>query len=198
MELHRFDLRGQIFAQLLIGLFLGRREIDPQAHRFEAITMDLLELAEQRGDVGKLLKRFGFELGFHLREAEGVVLFLFLYRAARAAFDAVLVLVGVSRFLFLDVLFLLEGRAGRGFADFAVGFLGIVGHGFGGRFLGQHGIEIKDLAQLHFTGVERFGPLDDRVEGDRAFAQPENHRVTARFDPLGDGDFASHCWANQA
>jgi hypothetical protein len=38
--------------------------------------------------------------------------------------------------------------------------------------------------------VERVRPVDDRVEGDRAFAQAPDHRVAAGLDALGDGDLA--------
>ena len=58
------------------------------------------------------------------------------------------------------------------------------------RILGQHGVEIEDLAQLHLAIVERGRPFDDRVEGRGAFAQAQDHGVAAGLDALGDGDFA--------
>ena len=61
---------------------------------------------------------------------------------------------------------------------------------FRGGVLGKHGFKIHDFAQLHRAFVERVGPFDDRVKGDRAFAQPQDHRIAARFDALGDRDFA--------
>ena len=60
----------------------------------------------------------------------------------------------------------------------------------GGRALRQHRLEIEDLAQLHRAFVEGVRPFDDRVEGDRAFAQAPDHRVAAGLDALGDGDLA--------
>ncbi len=60
----------------------------------------------------------------------------------------------------------------------------------GGRALRQHRLEVEDLAQLHPALVERVRPVDDGVEGDRAFAQAPDHRVAAGLDALGDGDLA--------
>ena len=68
-------------------------------------------------------------------------------------------------------------------------FFGVFGHLVGrGSLVG--GVEIEDVAQQHFLVVERLGPLDDGVEGDRALAQAADHHVAAGLDPLGDGDFA--------
>src|SRR5690606_13586600 len=129
---------------------------------------------------------------FHLGQRKGVVLVVVLFLAAaraRAALFAVIV-VGLF-FFFLGFLVLLVGRARGGFVDLArVGFLVLLLHLLDRRFFRQHRIEIEDLAQLHFAGVEGFGPLDDRVEGDRALAQAHDHRVAAGFDALCDGDLA--------
>ena len=38
--------------------------------------------------------------------------------------------------------------------------------------------------------VEFVAPDDDRLEGERAFAQARDHRLAAGLDPLGDGDLA--------
>jgi hypothetical protein len=191
VELDRFDLGGEVFAQLLVFAFARGGEIDAETHRFEAIGLGLLEAAEQLGDLGEFLQSFGLELGLHLGEREGVVLLLFLDRALGAAFDAVLVVLVRLLFLFLRLFLLLVGGAGGRFADLAIGgILAVLGEVFRLRLLGQHGVEIEDLPQLHLAGVQRFRPLDDRVEGDRAFAQAEDHRVPAGFDPLGDGDLA--------
>ena len=56
--------------------------------------------------------------------------------------------------------------------------------------LRQHRFQVEDLAQLHRALVEGVRPFDDRVEGDRAFAQAPDHRVAAGLDALGDGDLA--------
>src|SRR5690606_3578651 len=94
-------------------------------------------------------------------------------------------------FFLFDLIVLADRRAGGLFAYFAViVILGALFHLVDGRFLGKHGVEIEDLAQLHFLVIERFGPLDDGMEGDRAFAQAHDHRVAPGLDALCDGDFA--------
>ena len=50
--------------------------------------------------------------------------------------------------------------------------------------------EIDDIAQEDLSFVELVAPDDDRLEGERAFAQPGNHRLAASLDALGDGDLA--------
>ena len=51
-------------------------------------------------------------------------------------------------------------------------------------------LEIDDLAQQDLGFVELVAPDDDGLEGQRAFAQPRDHRLAAGLDALGDGDFA--------
>src|SRR3546814_5666150 len=80
-------------------------------------------------------------------------------------------------------------NAGILLADLAV-VLFLVLQAFGRRVLGQHRLEIQDLAKLHVAVVERVRPFDDRVEGQRALAQAQDHRVAARLDALRDGDLA--------
>src|SRR5580704_4631560 len=50
--------------------------------------------------------------------------------------------------------------------------------------------EIDDVAQEDFAFVQFVAPDDDGLEGQRAFAQPRDHRLAAGLDALGDGDFA--------
>ena len=98
-----------------------------------------------------------------------------------------------ARLLALRRLFLfLEGRAGGLLADLASSpsRLPRPRRLLGGRALRQHRVKIEDFAQLHRAVVEGVRPFDDRVEGDRAFAQAPDHDVAAGLDALGDGDFA--------
>jgi hypothetical protein len=57
VELHAFDQRGQVFAQLLV--FFSRAAENPRRRpsREHAIHLNLFELLEQRGDFRKLFKR---------------------------------------------------------------------------------------------------------------------------------------------
>src|SRR5581483_11915646 len=55
---------------------------------------------------------------------------------------------------------------------------------------GVGGLEIDDVAEEDFSVVELVAPDDDGLEGERALAQPGDHRLAAGLDALGDGDFA--------
>ena len=114
---------------------------------------------------------------------------------SRAPLDHVLVVfVAVDLGLVGDLFLFLDRRAGDLLADlaFAARFAALFGlvELFGGRALRQHRLEVDDLAQLHAPLVEGVGPANDRVEGDRAFAQAPDHRVAAGLDALGDRDLA--------
>src|SRR5450755_2521311 len=61
----------------------------------------------------------------------------------------------------------------------------VLGVGTGvGRF------QIDDVAEEDLSLVEFVAPDDDGLEGQRAFAQPRDHRLAAGLDALGNGDFA--------
>ena len=117
-------------------------------------ALDLGEFLEDRGDLGELLERLRLERLLHLREGEGIVLVLFLGLGTGAALDHVL------------VVFVRRRRSGSsatsssslidGPATFSLispsallaAFLGL-GQLLGRRALGQHRLEVEDLAQLH-------------------------------------------------
>src|SRR5215813_10768678 len=62
-------------------------------------------------------------------------------------------------------------------------------HRFGvGPGIGR--FEVDDVAQEHLSLVELVAPNDDGLEGERALAQPGDHRFAAGLDALGDGDLA--------
>ena len=82
-----------------------------------------------------------------------------------------------------------NGRTDRGHDGLAVGAdhrrLHLLGVGAGvGRF------QIDDVAEENFSVVEFVAPDDDGLEGERAFAQPSDHRLAAGLNAFGDGDFA--------
>ena len=63
------------------------------------------------------------------------------------------------------------------------------GHRLGiGTGIGR--FEIDDVAQEDLAVVELVAPDDDGLEGERALAQPRDHRFAAGLDALGDGDLA--------
>ena len=55
---------------------------------------------------------------------------------------------------------------------------------------GVGGFEIDDVAKEDLSFVEFVAPDDDGLEGQRAFAEPCDHRLAAGLDALGDRDFA--------
>ena len=85
-------------------------------------------------------------------------------------------------------------RAGNGRADslrnrLAVGtdhhrHLHLLGVG-----AGIGGFKIDDVAEEDFSVVEFVAPDDDGLEGERAFAQPSDHRLAAGLNAFGDGEF---------
>src|SRR3546814_9127069 len=82
-------------------------------------------------------------------------------------------------------------RSGVLLADLAVALFLIL-QVFGRRVLGQHRLEVENLAQLHVAIVERVRPFDDRVEGQRAFAQrSEEH--TSELQSLMRISYAVFC-----
>ena len=55
---------------------------------------------------------------------------------------------------------------------------------------GVSGFEIDDVAKEDLAFVQLVAPDDDGLEGQRAFAQPRDHRLAAGLDALGNRDFA--------
>ena len=196
MELDALDLGGQLLAQLVIFLLVGRRGNPASAlERFHArVAWTLENFLNSEVIVGELLERLGLEGFLHLGERQGVVLVLFLGLRLGAPLDHVLVVfVGAGLGLVGDLFLFLDRGAGDLLADLAFALLAaFLGRRdlLGGRALGQHRLEVEDLAQLHAAFVEGVGPADDRVEGDRAFAQAPDHDVAAGLDALGDRDLA--------
>jgi len=60
----------------------------------------------------------------------------------------------------------------------------------GGRPGALGGFQVDDVAQQHPPGLELVVPRNDRLERQRAFAQPADHHVAPGLDALGDGDLA--------
>ena len=55
---------------------------------------------------------------------------------------------------------------------------------------GIGGLEVDDVAEQDLPGGELVAPDDDRLEGERAFAEARDHGLAAGLDALGDGDLA--------
>src|SRR5690606_10071665 len=121
------------------------------------------------------------QLGFHRRQRQvGLVfLFLFLLNAAFAADIGDVVVVA---------------RAAAAPRLLGLGLLVLVGPLHHGSLLGLGagigGFEIDDLAQERLALVEVVAPDDDGLESQRALAQARDHGLAAGLDALGDGDLA--------
>ena len=192
VELDALDLGGELLAQLLVLLLVAGGKVGAGASASMRALLDLGEFLVERGDRGELLERLRLERLLHLGEGEGVVLILFLDRALGAALDhesrrprrrAASSATSSSSLIDGPAVFSLISPSASSPSSAAVICSG-------GRALGQHRLEVEDFAQLHAAVVERVGPVDDRVEGDRAFAQAPDHDVAAGLDALGDGDLA--------
>ena len=158
VELDAFDLGGELLAQLLVLLLVGGGEFGAGAERVEPRVLELGELLVEAGDGGELLERLRLELLFHLGERQRVVVVVVVGRLRLgAALDHVVLFVG-GGFLFLGLFLFLDGRAGGLLADLglAAAFAAFLALGdlLGRRALGQHRLEVEDLAQLHLAVVE--------------------------------------------
>jgi len=191
VKLDAFDESGQFFAQIVI-FFLGRcRKILAGSERFQPGCLQFREFLENGSDQRKFFQSRGLQGLFHLGERKGVV-FLFLFDdALGAAFGqfGFLIIFAVGRFGILDLVIVLEGRAGGLLADFAVVIIAFF-QIFRNRVFREHGVKIENFAQLHFAVVERGRPFDDRVEGGRTLAESPDHGVAACLDALGNGNLA--------
>ena len=57
VELDALDLGGELLAELVVFLLLGRREVLARLERVHPVRLDLAELLEDRGDLGEFLER---------------------------------------------------------------------------------------------------------------------------------------------
>ena len=157
VKLDAFDFRRQLFAELVIFLFLASGEIIAEAERIDARLLNFREFLVKRGNRSEFFKRHWLECFFHLREREGVILFLVVRRARRAALGQrflVMLVFGNGR-NFLDFIVVFERHASGLFADFAIFVFAVFAHRFGRRILVEHRVEIDDLAELHRSFVKR-------------------------------------------
>src|SRR5262249_46043187 len=84
--------------------------------------------------------------------------------------------------------FLLAGLLALGLSVRAAREVGLDLGGFRTAAIG--GVKIDDVAQQHLAGDQPVAPGDERLVGERAFADAADHHVAAGLDALGDGDLA--------
>src|SRR3546814_14088625 len=92
-----------------------------------------------------------------------LIVFLVLLEAFALLGRTAFFVVGVGLGFFLDLVLVLERNAGILLADLAV-VLFLVLQAFGRRVLGQHRLEIQDLAKLH-VAVVGIGRASGREKG---------------------------------
>jgi hypothetical protein len=185
VERQRLDRGDQRVFQFLVAALLGRRQRAGGGEAgFHLLVLQLAELLVGVGDGVERFHHLRAKLGFHGGEREIVlvvvvlVLFILAFAAdigdvvGRGLFGAGLFLLLGNLAVGLDLLRALELRRSLG-----------LGTGIGG-------FQIDDLAQERRALVELLAPDDDRLEGQRAFAQARDHGLAAGLDALGDGDFA--------
>ncbi len=153
------------------------------------LVLQLAQLLVVPGDRIEGFKHFRLELGLHGRQRHGVLELVLVEIVLVAAFGVFLagfplVVVGGRRRSRLGGTVYAIDDAGRLRSRDDGGFR-LAGERAGiGRF------EIDNVAKQNLAFVQLVPPDDDRLEGQRAFAEPGDHRLAAGLDPLGDGDFA--------
>ncbi len=139
------------------------------------------------GDAVEGLQHLGLELGLHRGKRDRVLQIVVVVEAVGRGRRRALEALGRS---------LRRGGGGDAFADLRGQRLRGAGRGHVDlrRLLavraGVGRFEIDDVAQQNLGVVQFVAPDDDGLEGQRAFAQARDHRLAARLDALGDGDFA--------
>jgi len=166
IDVHGFqrfhDIRGNA-----VIIFLVLRG---QAFAFHPATdqlfLQLAELGEAAGHLVELFQDTVAQFGFHAGHGHGGAFFLVLALFAGVAFFDGFILAGFGFFL-VELLFL-RRRVFR-----AIG-----------------GFQIDQVAQQDALIHQLVAPDHHRFEGQWRLAQAADHRVAARFDPLGNRDLA--------
>ena len=195
------DARGIEAQRLHVGDHRRAEAVDllglGAGHRLRAVggvlVLQLAHLAIGVGDAVEGLDHLRLELGFHRAQRQRIL------EIVVVVLDRVLRRLRLFRHVVV-VLVAAGGAARRG--------LRRLGPGRGGGSRGRHRLdrhhrrgllgvgagigrlEIDDVAQQDFRRRELVAPDDDGLEGQRALAQPLDHRLAAGLDTLGDGDLA--------
>src|SRR5690606_32131495 len=141
----------------------------------------VLQLAQLLVGVGDEIERFHdlrAQFGFHGRQRQVgfVLVFFFLFnRHVAADIGDVVVVTRAALRLVIARLFLFHPLDHRGLLGFRTGI---------------GGFEVDDFAQQDVGIVQLVAPDDDRLKGQRAFAQPGDHGFATGLDALCNGDFA--------
>ncbi len=173
-RVHQFNNLG---AQFLIGLFFACRErvILHQGRRHPQI-LHLGQLAIVARDQVQRFQHARLKRGFHRSQRHvGLLIIVVVVVVDRVA-------VGVQ--LGLAVLFFLGGGIDVQVADNGLFVLVVFHRTAKGR------IKVDHIAQQNLFVQKFVAPDRDRLKGQRALAEAQDHGVAAGLDPFRDGDFA--------
>ena len=213
VERQRFDRRDDLVLELLVAALLGGRERRVLQLELDVLVLQAAELLVEVGDAVEGLDHLRLELGLHRGERQGVLVIVLVVLlggdAGALGLDLVDLLAvgggerrrrlarrrrpGAARLR----LAVARGRLPlcRAAASGAVGAGCAVGRrrrrdGVLGVGAGIGRLEVDDVAEENLAGVELVAPDDDRLEGERRFAEARDHGLAAGLDALGDGDLA--------
>ena len=163
VEGEAFHFLDKIGGELLVFLVLRRGKLVALKRELDLLVLQLAQLLVIGGNGVEGFEHFRLQFGFHRGKRHGVV---------------VLAILIDLFFLGLDAGRRLTGKRGLAVID-------LLGIG-----TGKGGVEVDDVAKENLALVQLIAPDDDRLEGERAFAQARDHGFAAGLDALGDGDFA--------
>ena len=180
------------------------------SRELDVLLLQAAQLLEGVGDVVEGLDHLGLELGLDGGERQRILHVVFVVVRLGGGLARILRLLAV-----LGVAVGLEGRRGgrrRRRRGLRLHHLQVrrAGHRRRGRAhdrlavgaddhrrlhllrvgAGVGRLEIDDVAEENLALVELVAPDDDGLEGERALAQPCDHRLAAGLDAFGNGDFA--------
>ena len=173
VERQRLHVADDLFLELLVLALLGGRERRVLQLGLDVLVLQAAQLLVGVGDAVEGLEHLRLELGLHGREGDVVLHVVFVE-----------VSLGDRRLLAVGAV----GDA-RGSRDGLASSPLDLGRAlaFGARI---GGLEVDDVAQEDLAVVQLVAPDDDGLEGERALAEPGDHRLAAGLDALGDGDLA--------
>ena len=179
MQMQGIHQLNDLRPQLLIFRFLSRRERSVLVERCaHPKVLHFRQLGKVAGNPLKRFKNLRFQRSFHRRQRHVGLFVLVIIIVVRG--DRVAVCVVFLR------LFLGLGRGARfGIEPLGNGLFLVAIHAAAeGRF------EVDHVTQENVLGQKFVVPDGNRLEGQRAFAQAQDHRVAPGFDPFGNRDLA--------
>ena len=187
VERQRFDVGDDLFLERLVFALLRRRQRLVLELVLDILVLQAAQLLVGVGDAVEGFENLRLEFGFHRRQRNGILHIVFFLEGVfgdrRFASSPAGGLRGAVERRLRSRPRAASASAAPGAVMSIFGVLLAVGAGIG-RF------EIDDVAQQNLAVDQFVAPDDDGLEGQRAFAEPGDHRLAAGLDAFGDGDFA--------